>query len=548
MSERSELTRWLIANTRGLLRPLVLSVAARIVGQTLGVAMLVIAADALAHHRPVGTTIGWLVGLAVLKAALRYLEHFSGHHVAFGALQRLRELFFERLIPQAPAATTGEAGAELTARATRDIDRIEVFFAHTFPPAVSAVVVPAGAVVWLAFAVDGRLAALVACFALLAFVLPFTRWRAGATAAAQVAARRGVVAARVGDDVQGIGEILALQATGERLAALDDAEADLAHAGRRAATLQAQRQAIVMVVQLWPLVAIAHAGTDPQVGRAAAAVALAVMVGLWVPLRGVEGFVAGLDAAFAAAARVRQVVDAPPLVPDLADAARAAFEPGDLVFDDVTLTFPGHSAPALDHVSATFPAGRWSYVCGVSGGGKSTLLSLLLRDHDPDAGAVRIGGVDLRDQALGLLRSRIAIVDQRPTMLVGTVADNLRLGAPDAAEPRLRAALDVAGLDLALGSRIGERGATVSGGQLQRLALARALVADPDVLILDEALSQLDEATAAGVRERLAARTLTVIESTHRVDLVPPDATVVVLDNGRTVDPVSGLQRLRTRG
>nr|MBP8921836.1 ABC transporter ATP-binding protein [Micropruina sp.] len=152
---RIGLTRWLIGHTRRLVPVLGVAVVARIAGQLMGVALLVLAADAIARTSS-GTAVslpglvGLLAAVALGKALLRYLEHYAGHWVAFTALQRLRELFFDRLIPQAPAATTGRAGAELTERATRDIDRIEVFFAHTLPPAVAAVAVPGVALAWLA--------------------------------------------------------------------------------------------------------------------------------------------------------------------------------------------------------------------------------------------------------------------------------------------------------------------------------------------------------------------------------------------------------------
>ncbi len=191
---------------------------------------------------------------------------------------------------------------------------------------------------------------------------------------------------------------------------------------------------------------------------------------------------------------------------------------------------------------------------GVSGGGKSTLAHLLPRGFDPDSGTVRLGGVDVSRLSLDELRSRVGFVAQRPTMLSRTLADNLRLAAPDAPDDDLVAALRVAALDdwLAglpegLATRIGERGSTLSGGQLQRIALARALVARPSVLVLDEALSQLDGPTARVVRDRLAALPgpMTVIEVTHRVDLLEDDTFVAVLDAGRLVasGPASTLRK-----
>jgi len=543
---RLELARWLVGHTRRLLPPLGVSVVARIASQLLGVALLVIAAAAVVRAAageavPIGPLVLWLVAIALAKALLRYLEHYAGHWVAFTALQRLRELLFARLVPQAPAATQGRAGAELTARATRDIDRVEVFFAHTLPPAVSAVVVPAAALVWLAVAVDARLALVLAPFMLAALCLPLLASGATWRTARRVAAARGAISARVGDDIQGTREVLALGVQRIRLRALDAADGALAEARAASGRVQAARAGATVLLQGLSLVAIALVGASAGAGRVELAVALAVGVALWGPARGIDDFATSLDASFAAAERVRGIIDAPPAVTDPADPVPAPAG-GDVEVRDVTVRHG--ERVVLDGVGARFAAGRWSVVVGVSGSGKSTLASLLLRARDPEGGSVRLGGADIRTLALDDLRARVGIVPQRPTTLTGSIADNLRLAAPDAPDDLLHEALAAAGLDdwiatlpRGLGTPMPARGAGLSGGQLQRLALARALVARPDVLILDEALSQLDGATAARVRSRLQARHagLTVIEITHRVDLVPDDAPVVVLDAGRVV-------------
>jgi ABC-type multidrug transport system fused ATPase/permease subunit len=544
---RIDLTRWLIGHTRRLLAPLAASVAARTANQLLGVALLALAATAVvraASAAPFETLplVLGLVGIALAKAALRYLEHYAGHWVAFTALQRLRELLFARLIPQAPAATQGRAGAELTERATRDIDRVEVFFAHTLPPAVSAVVVPAAALAWLAVVVDARLALTLVPFVLGALLIPLAAGSATWRAARGVAAARGAIAARVGDDIQGVREVLALGAAPARLRELDQADRALAAARSTSGRVQAVRGGAIVLLQGLGVAAVAAVAAAAGLPAETVAVALAVAVALWGPARGIDEFATSLDASFAAAERVRRIVDGEPAV---REPARPGPAPADASVELREATVRHGDFAALDAVSARFPAGEWSIVAGVSGSGKSTFASLLPRGRDVASGAVLLGGADVRGIPLDELRRRVALVSQRPTMLSGTIAENLRLAAPDAADERLRealadAALDewIASLPRGIDTPVRERGTSISGGQLQRLALARALVADPEVLVLDEALSQLDGPTAARVRDRLRARRagLTVIEITHRVDLVPDDARVLVLDAGRAVD------------
>jgi len=545
-SGRIALTRWLVGHTRNLLPPLWGSVIARVLGQLLGVALFVVAADALTQAAtgqtvPILPLVAGLAGISLVKALLRYLEHYAGHWVAFTALQRLRELFVDRLVPQAPAATQGRAGAELTERGTRDIDRIEVFFAHTLPPAVAAVLVPAVALVWLGVGVDARLALVLAPFVLGVLVAPFAAGHATWHAARRVAARRGQIAAHLGDDVQGIREVLAFDASSRRLAEIDKLDRALRDTRSRAGLGEGARRGVSVVLQGVSLVAVLAVAAASGLPVAHTVAALAVGVALWGPARGVDDFVSGLDAAFAATARVRQIVDATPVVGDPPDPVPLGTGSA-ISLSDVTFSYPDSGEPALADVSLEIAEHAWTYVVGVSGSGKSTLAGLVLRGWDPDSGVIRVGGTDIRTVALDALRSRVALVSQRPTLLSGTLADNLRLADPDADEARLRDALETAGLDdwvaslpKGLETPVAERGLGVSGGQLQRLALARALVADPGVLILDEALSQLDADTAVLVRTRLAARAggLTIVEITHRADLIGDEAPVVVLDAGR---------------
>lgn len=545
--KRLELTRWLLHHTGRLLAPLGFAALARTTGHLLTVALFVVAltgltAAAAGTYRPASLALT-LVVLALTKAVLRYLEQYAGHFVAFTALQRLRELFFSRLVPQAPAATKGAAGAELTDRATRDVDRIEVFFAHTFPPAAATLLVPPLALGWLGAYVSWHLAAALAPCVLAAIVLPILvaplTWRASD----RVAAARGQLAAELGDDIQGVREVLAFNATAERMARLDAADAAVAAARNRLGLVQALRAALRTVFQAGGLVAVVVvAGDAPLVDVAAA---LGVGIGLWRSVAGVDDFATGLDAAFASAQRVREVVDATPLVRDAAH-PHALPHPGDGVVQvrDVTFHYPGSPRPALKDITVAFPAGQWSCLAGVSGSGKSTLAALLVRGWDPDDGAVLLDGIPVRELALSDVRGTIAYVPQRPVLLSGTVADNLRLAAPGASDQTLLAALNVCALDTwlaqlpaGLGTATGA-GFDVSGGQLQRLALARALVSEPEVLVLDEALSQVDGPTAAVIRARLAAARpgLTTVEITHRADLIPDHMHVFVLDSGILVE------------
>jgi ATP-binding cassette, subfamily C, bacterial CydD len=218
-----------------------------------------------------------------------------------------------------------------------------------------------------------------------------------------------------------------------------------------------------------------------------------------------------------------------------------------LQLDDVTVVYPSRPAPALDGVDLLLRPLETVALVGESGAGKSTLAALLLGLVRPDVGTVRVGPSDLGACDLEQWRSRLAWVPQRPTLFRGTVADNIRLGVPHATDGEVRVAAELAGADgfvAALPARyetmVGDGGRAVSAGQLQRLALARAFLRDPDLLILDEPTANLDpdsvEVVTAALEALRGERTILVI--THDAAVAACADRVVRLERGRIVERV----------
>ena len=255
------------------------------------------------------------------------------------------------------------------------------------------------------------------------------------------------------------------------------------------------------------------------------------------------------------ARRINEVLDTESTVVDPTDPEPITVEYAGVEFREVTFHYPGAEAPVLADISFTARPGTTTAIIGSTGSGKSTVLSLIPRLHDVTGGAVLIGGVDVRRARLEDVWSRIAYVPQKPYLFSGTVTSNLHYGDPDAGEEALRAALRVAQaegfvdrMDGALQARIAQGGTNVSGGQRQRLAIARALVRHSDILLFDDSFSALDVATDARLRAALRATTehTTVIVVAQRVSTIVDADQIVVLEDGRVVGTGTHEELLQT--
>jgi len=250
-----------------------------------------------------------------------------------------------------------------------------------------------------------------------------------------------------------------------------------------------------------------------------------------------------LPRAAVCAERVGEVLDTAPTITSPATPVVPEHTAGEVRLQGVTLRYPGADQPVLQDISLLARPGTVTAIVGSTGSGKSTLLSLICRLHDVTSGAVLVGGVDVRDHDIETLWSGIGVVPQRGFLFSGTVADNLRYGKADASDDEIWEALRVASADfvaadpLGLDMIVAQGGMNFSGGQRQRLAIARAVIRRPAVYLFDDAFSALDVHTDARVRAALheVSADSTVIVVSQRISTVLDADQIVVLDNGRVV-------------
>ena len=262
------------------------------------------------------------------------------------------------------------------------------------------------------------------------------------------------------------------------------------------------------------------------------------------PIQGLMGLYASIAAARVSLRRVHEILDAPPDVEEAPDARELTHASGRLHFDRVTFAFDRGSA-VLDDVSLAAKPGQCIAIVGPTGGGKSTVADLIVRHLDPQQGRILLDGHDLRGLRLADVRRHIVVVDQDPFIFHTSIGENIRYARPDATEAEVLAAAAGAGLTELLDrlpeglrSVVGERGRALSAGERQRLAIARAFLADPAVLVLDEATGSLDPATeaqvVAGYEAVMRGRTTIVIS--HRLEIARRADHVLVLRGGRVVE------------
>lgn len=485
-----------------------------------------------------------LVAAVAGRAAAAWAFEVVGRSAAVRSLSRLRLDLVERRLRDEPAALDGVESGEIATTAVTGIDALETTFARYLPQVVLSSVVPV-AVIALVASIDLVSAGLML---LTLPLIPVFMWLVGRFTERRTLRRRHALTLLSNhflDVVRGLPTLRAFNrstAQAEQISAVSDEY--------RRATMGTLRVAFLSgtVLELAATLGIALVAVavgvrlvDGGIGFEAGLTVLVLAPELYLPLRNLAAQYHASADGLAVAERLLDLVDAPPAVTSGLLAPPSA-RTAPVRLEAVTFAHRGCSDPVLNGIDLELLPGETVAIVGPSGGGKSTIASLLLRLVEPSEGRVTLGGVDLASCDAALWREQIAWLPQRPTLFRGTVADNIRLGNTEACDDEVRVAAGLAdahgfvsGLPHGYDTVVGDGGRPLSAGERQRIAFARVFLRNANLVILDEPTANLDEKSAEligrGVERLREGRTVLLL--VHRYELAALADRVALLEGGR---------------
>jgi ATP-binding cassette subfamily B protein len=500
-----------------------------------------------------------MVGIAVASSAIGVVQTWQSTTVGQRVMHRLRSDLFGHLQRQSVGFFTRTRGGEVQSRVVNDIGSMQTVVTSTATSIASNLTTVVGTVVAM-LALSWRLSLITVVVLPPAVLLTrqVARMRYAVTAARQRTLADLHVQVEEGLSVSGIQLTKTLGAAPTLARRFEDTSADLVDLEVRSQLAGRWRMATMGVVfaavpaALYLAAGLPATSGGMTIGTLVAFVAL--QGALFRPLMGLLNVQADVTASLALFSRIFEYQDLPVEIDDPAHPVSLGRVRGEVRFDHVDFAYGDQ--PVLRGVDLTVPAGGSLALVGETGSGKTTLASLVARLHDPTAGAVRIDGVDVRELALAELAGTVGVVTQETYLLHSSVRDNLLHARPDATDAELEAASRAArihdvitALPDGYDTVVGSRGHRFSGGEKQRLAIARTLLRDPRILVLDEATSALDNETERAVQlalDELAAGRTTITVA-HRLSTVRDADQIAVLDHGRVVE-VGTHEELLLRG
>lgn len=494
----------------------------------------------------IGLLVGGLILCIILRAAGHFGEMYFAHDVAFRVIRNFRLDIYNKLGEIAPAYTLRKQTGQIGQAFVADVEILEIFLAHTFSSFLIAILLTALIMIALLF-VNPLLSVLVVIAAVCLMAVPY---KMGKKAEKQGAGVRESLAESnviMVESIQGIRELVMLGAEGRRMKEINDSMDGLYKEqykyGRLKGGQSMATQIIcglftvaVMILSAWLVVN----GRMETVMYPVAVMLSTVILG---PVLELTTVAQELGVVFAASNRVRNLLEEEPVIKD-EGSRKAAMGSMGIGFENVSFAYEAGTSDVLRDVTFDIEPGETVVLVGHSGAGKSTCANLILRYWDPVEGRITIGGRNIKEYSVAELRHMVSAASQETYLFHTSIAENIRLGRPDATDEEVRSAAAKANADEFImelpegyDTVTGERGFKLSGGQKQRVAIARTLLRDAPIVILDESVSNLDAENELYMQRILAEqlKDKTVVMIAHRLSTILSADRIIVMDRGRPV-------------
>ena len=506
------------------------------------------------------TPILAIAGIMVLRGVFDYLRIMVAHETAGRVQKKLRRVLYERIAALGPGTVARQRSGALTLSLIDGVEQLEIYFGQLLPQFLTALLTPILVFAAIAF-IDLPVALVLLAFALIALFAPGLWHKFDVRRSADRQDSYESFAAEFLDSIQGLAT---LKAFSQSKARADKLEIEADTLFRRTmwvlATNVLSRGITDSAIACGAAAALALGAYRVEAGAMSlTALLIILMLGVEIfrPMRDLRSVLHQGMVGMSAAQGIYKILDAQPEVADAASQEFAAPLQPSLSFENVAFRYPGTRRIVHQGLDFAVAPGERIGLVGSSGGGKSSIVRLLLRFYDPEQGGIKIGGHDLRDLTSEQIRGMIAVVNQDTFLFHGTVEENIRMGRPNATGAHVEDAARAANIHDLIQSLpqgydtiIGEKGIKLSGGQRQRVAIARALLRDAPILVLDEALSAVDAENEAAIQaalDRLMQGRTTLILA-HRLSSIIGCDRILVLDNGRVAESGSHDALLRQGG
>ncbi|MET3506373.1 thiol reductant ABC exporter subunit CydC [Halalkalibacter oceani] len=500
-------------------------------------------------------TIAFVKLFGFLRALGRYVERYYSHRATFTMLSRLRLSFYEKLEPLAPSLFQTYRSGDLLARIVGDVESLQHFFLRVFYPLVVLLLVFFATIVFTAFYSVAIALVLLTGLFLTGVLIPAWFALRQRRLNSNLRDKRGELSTEVTEFLYGFKDLTLYQQQANKEAELSRAAAEYVgeqeREGRQILASRAVNTAASLLVS-WVVLALgAYLVTTGELDGLFLAMLVMISLTVFENATPMAAFPSYFEDSRSAARRLASVVEQPAQTETEAELQSPGNEVPEIWFERVSYTYPGEGRRALTDISLELKRGSKTAIVGASGSGKSTVLQLLLGIVGPEQGVVRWNGSELRQLSKEKIWEQANVVLQENHFFYGTIRDNLQLASSEANDQEMKAVLKRVALEhLSLDDQVLEKGENLSGGEKQRLALARAMLKQARVWLLDEPTSSVDALTEERLYQELfrQAEGATVVLVSHRLTGLERMDQIIVMEDGRIVEAGSFEELMKANG